>query len=92
MADARASISSDNVTDRTNSVCLRDGRRAVEIDPKFAMAYAYLGIMYGTMGETGLAVENVSKASQLRDRTSEPEKFFVTAYYYGRAIGNQEKA
>jgi len=65
---------------------------AIEIDPKFAMAYASLGLHYGSAGESALATENISKAWQLRDRSSDNEKFFITAYYEGRATGNQEKA
>src|SRR3984893_2532425 len=67
-------------------------KRAVEIDPKFAMGYVALGLYYGTTGESDLAAENISKAYQLRDRVSDKEKFFITAYYDGRATGNQEKA
>jgi eukaryotic-like serine/threonine-protein kinase len=67
-------------------------KHAVEIDPKFATAYASLGLMFGTMGETALATESTSKAYELRDRASDNEKFFITAYYDGRVTGNQEKA
>jgi tetratricopeptide (TPR) repeat protein/tRNA A-37 threonylcarbamoyl transferase component Bud32 len=67
-------------------------KRAVEIDPKFAMGYAALGLYYGTTGESDLAAENIRKAYELRDRVSDKEKFFITAYYDGRATGNQEKA
>jgi eukaryotic-like serine/threonine-protein kinase len=67
-------------------------KRAVEIDPKFAMGYAALGLYYGTTGESDLAAENTRKAYELRDHVSDKEKFFITAYYDGRATGNQEKA
>src|SRR5580704_3541770 len=67
-------------------------KRAVEIDPKFAIAYASLGLMYGSMGETEVGTENTRKAYELRDRASDNEKFFITAYYDGRATGNQKKA
>ena len=67
-------------------------KHAVELDPKFAMAYATLGLMYGATGESALAAENIGKAYELRDRASDKEKFFITAYYDGRATGNQEKA
>jgi eukaryotic-like serine/threonine-protein kinase len=67
-------------------------KRAVEIDPKFAMGYAALGLYYGATGESDLAAENIRKAYELRDRVSDKEKFFITAYYDGRATGNQEKA
>jgi DNA-binding winged helix-turn-helix (wHTH) protein/tetratricopeptide (TPR) repeat protein len=67
-------------------------QRAVEIDPSFAMAYASLGLMYGSSGSSELATENVARAYELRDRASDMERFFITAYYFGRATGNQEKA
>lgn len=67
-------------------------RRAVEIDPSFAMAYATLGLMYGSTGSSQLATENVTRAYGLRDRASDKERFFITGYYFGRALGNQEKA
>ncbi|MGC2402497.1 MAG: winged helix-turn-helix domain-containing protein, partial [Acidobacteriaceae bacterium] len=67
-------------------------QRAVEIDPSFAMAYASLGLMYGASGSSKLGTENITRAYELRDRASEKERFFITAYYFGRATGNQEKA
>lgn len=67
-------------------------KRATEIDPKFAMAYAYLGLMYSSAGESTLAADNANRAYQLRDRASDKERFFITAYYDGRVTGNQEKA
>jgi DNA-binding winged helix-turn-helix (wHTH) protein/tetratricopeptide (TPR) repeat protein len=67
-------------------------KQAIDIDPQFAMAYAALGLMYGTTGESALATENIRKAYELRDRASDNERFFITAYHDGRATGNQEKA
>jgi eukaryotic-like serine/threonine-protein kinase len=67
-------------------------QRAIEIDPKFAAAHAYVGRMYGDLGETALSAESTSKAYQLRDRASEPEKFFITASYDMQVTGNMEKA
>jgi tetratricopeptide (TPR) repeat protein len=67
-------------------------KRAVEIDPKFAMGYAALGLFYGSTGESDIATVNIRKAYELRDRASDKEKFFITAYYDGRGTGNQEKA
>jgi len=58
-------------------------RRAVEIDPNFAMAYATLGTVYANMGETKLAAENAKKAFELRVRVSERERFYIAAHYYG---------
>jgi eukaryotic-like serine/threonine-protein kinase len=67
-------------------------KRAVELDPQFAAAHAALGLVYGATGESDLAATSTSKAYELRDRASDREKFFITAYYEGRTIGNQEKA
>jgi eukaryotic-like serine/threonine-protein kinase len=67
-------------------------KHAVELDPKFAMAYAYLGLMYGSSGSSELATLNIRKAYELVERVSDNERFFISAYYYGRAAGNQEKA
>ncbi len=67
-------------------------KSAVSIDPQFAAAYAALGLMYGTTGESDLAAENASKAYALLNRVSDKEKFFIAAYYDGRVTGNQEKA
>jgi eukaryotic-like serine/threonine-protein kinase len=67
-------------------------KRAIEIDPKFAMAYASLGFNYGLMGEPVLSAESDSKAYQLRDRASDAEKFFITATYELQVTGDLEKA
>ena len=56
-------------------------RRAIEIDPKFAMAYANLGLSYSGVGESLLSAESTAKAWQLRDRASDREKFFIDSNY-----------
>ncbi len=66
--------------------------RAIQIDPKFAMAYAFLGRMYGDIGESVLSAENTTKAFQLQDRASDSERFFITASYYMQVTGDLEKA
>jgi DNA-binding winged helix-turn-helix (wHTH) protein/Tfp pilus assembly protein PilF len=67
-------------------------RRATEIDPKFAMAHAFLGRMYADMDESDLSAESTTRAWQLRDRTSDREKFFITAGYEMLVTGNLEEA
>lgn len=66
-------------------------QRAVELDPKFAMAYAHLGLNYTTMGEWALARENTTKAWQLRDHASDPENFFIEFNYEREVRGDLEK-
>jgi eukaryotic-like serine/threonine-protein kinase len=67
-------------------------KRAIEIDPNFASAYATLGRMYGDIGETVLSAENTSEAYRLRDRASDQEKFFISLTYHLQVTGNLEKA
>ncbi len=67
-------------------------QRAIEIDPKFAVAYASLGFTYGLLGRPALSAESNRKAYELRDRASDREKFFIAATYETRVTGNLEKA
>ncbi len=66
--------------------------RTVEIDPKFAMAYAHLGLGYTATGEWALAHQNSTKAWQLRDHASDREKFFIDFNYDREVTGDLEKA
>jgi DNA-binding winged helix-turn-helix (wHTH) protein/predicted Zn-dependent protease len=67
-------------------------KQAIEVDPKFAMAYALLGRMYGDIGESALSAESTTKAYQFRDRASDDERFFISASYDMQVTGNLEKA
>jgi len=67
-------------------------QQAIALDPKFALAYVWLGISYVGVGELSMDVECTRKAYELRDRTSEPEKYFVTARFHKVVTGNLEKA
>jgi tetratricopeptide (TPR) repeat protein/predicted Ser/Thr protein kinase len=67
-------------------------KRAIKLDPKFALAYAWLGIESTDMGEPGLAAAYTRKAYELRDRASDPEKYFISAVYHKEATGNMEEA
>jgi serine/threonine protein kinase len=66
-------------------------KRAVELDPNFAMAYARMGAIYGNLGESTLAEENAQKAFDLRERTSELERFYITAHYHESVTGESQK-
>lgn len=67
-------------------------KHAVELDPNFAVAYAYLGVMASTTLEPGLSVDYRTKAFELRDRASEAEKYWITATYHKGVTGNIPKA
>jgi len=67
-------------------------KRAVELDPNFARAYASLGVRYNNLGQASLAIENVRKAYELRDRVSEREKYYISCTYFTLVTGELEKA
>ena len=64
--------------------------RATQLDPNFAMAYARLGTNYFNVGEDHKATEALTKAYQLRDRTSEREKLYIDSHYSDFVTGNLE--
>jgi tetratricopeptide (TPR) repeat protein len=66
-------------------------KRAIELDPNFALAYARLGVLYSNQGEQALAAEHLKKAFELRDRVSEPERLYLTAHYHRRVKGDIPK-
>jgi eukaryotic-like serine/threonine-protein kinase len=66
-------------------------QRAVELDPKFAMAYGALGTSYFNIGKDDLGIQNIQKAYELRDRASERERFRITSYYFVEVTDNLEK-
>jgi eukaryotic-like serine/threonine-protein kinase len=66
--------------------------RAIQLDPKFAMAYAILGTAYHNLGEKILAAKNTQKAYELRSRVSEWEKFYIESHYHHFVTGDLEKA
>ena len=67
-------------------------KQAIELDPNFALAYVWMGLSYNDVGELSMDVECTRKAYELRDRTSEPEKYFITARYHKVVTGNLKKA
>jgi tetratricopeptide (TPR) repeat protein len=57
-------------------------RHAVELDPNFGLAYARLGTVYSNIGESQLAIRNLTEAFERRDRVSEPERLYISARYH----------
>ena len=67
-------------------------QRAIEIDPNFAMAHALLGRIYGDTRDPARSAESFRKAYELRDRSSDAERFFITFNYDLQGTGNLEEA
>ena len=66
-------------------------KRAVELDPNFAMALATLGVAYGNSGDPELRSEYLQKAFDMKDRASERERFYISSHYYGTLLGEKDK-
>jgi eukaryotic-like serine/threonine-protein kinase len=85
------------------SLALSDGRevprlesipqlkRAIELDPTFAMAHAQLSAVYANTGQSTLAPAYSQRAFELRDRVSERERFFISWRYYRDAVQAWDK-
>ncbi len=67
-------------------------KRAIELDPNFALAYAILGGTYLAFGEPGQSAENIQKAYELREHVSDLERFQITALFQTAVTGDLEKA
>jgi eukaryotic-like serine/threonine-protein kinase len=66
-------------------------KRAIELDPNFAMAYARLGQAYNNLYVQGAAIENSKKSFTLRDGVSERERFYIDSRYYDTVTGESER-
>jgi serine/threonine protein kinase/Flp pilus assembly protein TadD len=67
-------------------------KRAIELDPNFAMADAGLAINYSNLGQASLAADYARKAYDLRDHVSERERYRISALYFQNVTSEVEKA
>ena len=67
-------------------------KRAVELDPNFAMAQATLGVCYSNLTQSELAASYISKAFDLKDRASERERLYISSHYYDLVTQDLVKA
>jgi Tfp pilus assembly protein PilF len=67
-------------------------KRALELDPDFAMAQALLSGVYANTGRSAEAPAFSRRAFELRDRVSERERFFISWRYYLDADQAWDKA
>ena len=67
-------------------------KRAIELDPKFAQAYAALGIGYFNVNQLDLSAENLKKAFELKERADQKGRFNIEAAYYNLTTGEVDKS
>ena len=66
--------------------------RAVALDPSFAMAYSWIGIIYHGCNQGGKGAEYARRAYALREKVSDRERLTIEATYYIDTTGELEKA
>ena len=67
-------------------------KKAVELDPGFAMAYRLLGAIYGNLGQYAKSKESYEKAFRLKDRMPPREYYIIQGGYYGQSEATYPKA
>jgi eukaryotic-like serine/threonine-protein kinase len=66
-------------------------KTAIALDPSFAIAYAQLGSCYSNLQEADLASEFFSKAFELREHATEPERLYISGRYFDVVTAEMEK-
>jgi hypothetical protein len=61
-------------------------------DPEFALAHASLGVCYSGTGQRQLSIQSATRAYELRQRTTDRERFFIEYAYDRDVTGDLEKA
>jgi serine/threonine protein kinase/tetratricopeptide (TPR) repeat protein len=67
-------------------------RRAIELDPDFALAHARLGTVYSNRGDQEASRTHAARAYELRERVSERERLYIEARYFTTAKRDLAKA
>ena len=67
-------------------------KRAIELDPQFAMAYAALGRSYDSLGQSELGSRSIATAYELKDLVSDRENLYITFNYYRQVTRHLEMA
>jgi eukaryotic-like serine/threonine-protein kinase len=67
-------------------------RRAVELDPEFALAHARLGTVLSNLGQADEAEKATRRSYDLRSKASERERLYIEARYYTTVERSTDKA
>ena len=67
-------------------------KRAIELDPDFALAHARLGTVYSNIGQSAEARAATTRSYELRERVSDRERLYIEARYYTTVTQDVPKA
>jgi tetratricopeptide (TPR) repeat protein len=90
----RAYALGDEAHDKGNDIpeAVDHYQRALALDPKLAMAWARLGVIYINSGQAGKAMEHFTRAHELSGDVSERERLYIEGHYYAEVTGDLDKA
>lgn len=67
-------------------------KKAVELDPKFALARSNLAVSYYNLNQNALAADSIRQAFELADRQTVRDRLHITTLYYDLGTGDVQKA
>jgi tRNA A-37 threonylcarbamoyl transferase component Bud32 len=67
-------------------------QRAIELDPRFALAHTMLSNVFGSLGESARGAEHGRLAFAYREQVTERERLIITYQHYDRVTGELQKS
>ncbi|HEY6944295.1 MAG TPA: tetratricopeptide repeat protein [Candidatus Acidoferrum sp.] len=67
-------------------------KKAIELDPRFALARSNLAVSYYNMNQGALAADSIRQAFELADRQTVRDRLHITTLYYDLGTGDVQKA
>ncbi len=67
-------------------------QKAVELDPRFALAYSSLAVDHYNLNQNAKASEEIRQAFEMGDRQTTRERLQITTLYYDLGTGDVKKA
>lgn len=67
-------------------------KKAIELDPRFALAHSNLAVSYYNLNQNALAADSIRQAFELADRQTVRDRLHITTLYYDLGTGDVQKA
>jgi tetratricopeptide (TPR) repeat protein len=67
-------------------------KKAIDVDPRFALAYSNLAVSYYNLNQNALAADRIRQAFELADRQTVRDHLHITTLYYDLGTGDVQKA
>lgn len=67
-------------------------KKAIDLDPRFALAHSNLAVGYYNLNQNALAADHIRQAFELAHRQTERDRLHITTLYYDLGTGDVHKA